>query len=98
MNFTYKFPAVRGIQANTEYLRYWHGSILIIKPLLIVLTLEQIYILNALILLMLAGILIILLIKKKYYSIAISMILGLIMVAIWYVPFCFEYVHRILYH
>ena len=80
------------LQANTEYLRYWHGSILIIKPLLIVLTLEQIYILNALILLMLASILIILLIKKKYYSIAISMILGLIMVAIWYVPFCFEYV------
>lgn len=80
------------LQPNTEYLRYWHGSILIIKPLLIVLTLEQIYILNALILLMLASILIILLIKKKYYSIAISIILGLIMVAIWYVPFCFEFV------
>lgn len=80
------------LQANTEYLRYWHGSILIIKPLLAILTLEQIYILNAITISILAGILIILLIKRKYYPIAISIILGLIMVAIWYVPFCFEYV------
>lgn len=80
------------LQANTEYLRYWHGSILIIKPLLMIFKLEQIYILNAITISILTSILIILLIKKKYYSIAISIILGLIMVAIWYVPFCFEYV------
>lgn len=79
------------LQPNTEYLRYWHGSIIIVKPLLTILTLEQIYILNLVILIILLGMLIALLIKKKYYSIALALVIGLIAVAIWYVPFCFEY-------
>ena len=79
-------------KGNTEYIRYWHGSILIIKPLLMIFTLEQIYIFFAIILVTLAIILFIQLIIKKYYSIVVSLISGLIMVAVWYVPFTFEYV------
>lgn len=31
---------------NQQYLRYWHGSMAIIRPLLLVFNIEQIYILN----------------------------------------------------
>lgn len=79
------------LEGNTQYIRYWHGSIVVIKPLLMVFTLEQIYILNAVVLTILAIVLLIILIRKRYYSIAISLVIGLIMVAIWYVPFTFEY-------
>lgn len=79
------------LQGNTQYMRYWHGSIVIIKPLLTVFTLEQIYMLNAVVLSILAVILLMILVRKKYYSIAIALVIGLIMVAVWYVPFTFEY-------
>lgn len=31
---------------NTQYLRYWHGSMMIIRPLLLIFNIEQIYIYN----------------------------------------------------
>lgn len=91
-NYKYIDLIENNLEGNTQYIRYWHGSILVIKPLLMVLTLEQIYIFNAIILFMLFLTLLIMLIKKKYYSIVISLIIGLVMVAVWYVPFTFEYV------
>lgn len=79
-------------EGNTEYMRYWHGSIIFIKPLLILFTLEEIYIINAVILGILLIILISMLIKKGFLGIAISFIIAIIMSAIWYVPFTFEYI------
>ena len=33
-------------EPNTQYLRYWHGSMMIIRPLLLIFNIEQIYTLN----------------------------------------------------
>lgn len=78
-------------EPNQQYLRYWHGSILIIKPLLMIFTLEQIYKLNTVLLLALLATLIAILVKKKYYAIPIALVVGLIMTACWYVPTTFDY-------
>lgn len=91
-NFKYINLIANDYEGNTEYIRYWHGSIIFIKPLLICFTLEQIYIINAIILGTLIISLISILIKKKYFSIMIAFIIAIIMSAIWYVPFTFEYI------
>lgn len=81
------------LEPNAEYMRYWHGSMIFIKPLLMFFTLEQINLINGIVLLALTIILLAILIKKKYYAIAISFIIGFIMTACWYVPFSFEFVY-----
>ena len=43
--------AVRSdLPADQEYMRYWHGSILLVRPLLIIMSVRGIYILSAVIL------------------------------------------------
>lgn len=75
-----------------EYIRYWHGSIVILKLLLLFFNIEQIYIVMALVLVALTSILCIMLAKRKQILLIVSIIIGLFMVAIWYVPFCLEYI------
>ena len=79
------------LKGNVQYMRYWHGSISIIRPLLTILNLQQIYRLNAVILLVLAIILIIYLIKKKQKNVAIALIVGFVMCSVFIVPFSLEY-------
>lgn len=81
------------LEPNAEYMRYWHGSMIFIKPLLMIFTLEQINLLNGIILLGLTIFLLALLIQKKYYEIVIAFIIGYIMTACWYVPLSFEFVY-----
>lgn len=81
-------------ESNQQYLRYWHGSMIIIRPLLIILNLQQIYYLFAVILYMLLIILFFML-WKKYKLLAIIMVLGMIMINIFITPFCLEYIWTI---
>ena len=76
--------------ANTQYLRYWHGSMLILRPLLIVFNIEQIYLLNKIALSVLTLVLFIMLFKKSK-KVAFVFLLALILVSSWYVAFCIEY-------
>lgn len=77
-------------EANQEYLRYWHGSILILKPLLVFFDIEFIYELNKWILYILMGILFLNLYKKDE-KVAFTYLIGMIMTAFYIVPYCFEY-------
>lgn len=76
---------------NKEYLRYWHGSISIIRPLLTIFNIEQIYTINKVLLpvliILLAGILL----RKGYKLLTFALIIGLILVATWTVPYCLEF-------
>ena len=86
------------LEPNTQYLRYWQGQVLILKPLLMIMTLEQIYMASAILLIILLLVLFAILIKNKYFSIVISMIIGLIMTASWVVPqsFCYAMMYFIM--
>ena len=81
-----------GGQGNQEYMRYWHGSMMIIRPLLMFFNINEIYHILAIIMIILIVVLFAILIKKKQYLLLISTIIGYIMIAINYVPFCLEYV------
>ena len=80
-----------GTEADQQYLRYWHGSIAVIRPLLTFLDLKQIYILNAVLLSLLLILLLFLLFRYKAYAPAIGLIAGLGMTVSWYVPCSLEY-------
>ena len=77
-------------ESNSQYLRYWNGCILILRPLLTIFNMEQIYLINKVVLSILALALIIILFKKLK-KLAFIFLFTLILVASWYVPFCIEY-------
>ena len=52
-------------EPNTQYLRYWHGSMAILRPCLVLLSIQQIFILNYIIINILFLILLIILLKKS---------------------------------
>ena len=84
--------AVEGnLPANKEYLRYWHGSLMFIRPLLSVFDIQQIYILHyavmAVLLLILTGILF----RHHLTSELICLAVALAAVNLWFVPSCLEY-------
>ncbi len=82
---------IEDIPANKQYLRYWHGSIAIIKPLLCFLTLEQIYRLNGAVLAGLTLWLLVLLWRKRAYDCAAGILIGLAAVGACFVPWSLEY-------
>lgn len=79
------------VNGNVEYLRYWHGQISILRPLLIFFNLSEIYIINNIVFWSLTIALIIILIKKKHINLLVSLLIGLIMCAAPIIPLCLEY-------
>lgn len=77
--------------SNLQYLRYWHGSIAVVRPLLIFMSIKNIYILNGIVLFLLTCLLGVILLKKKYYIPLVGLIIGLVINSVWYVPFSLEY-------
>jgi hypothetical protein len=77
--------------ANRQYMRYWHGSIALVRPLLTVFSVRQIYILNAVILLILAAGFILRSVIKKRYAAAVGMTAALLLTGSWFVPLSLEY-------
>jgi len=84
------------VEPTLDYIRYWHGSNVILRPLLTLLNIKEIYILNGIVLFIL--IISTLLLIKKYLGTAVSVCLSISMIAtsIWYVPFSLEYTWTIL--
>ena len=77
--------------ATKQYLRYWHGSIAVVRPLLAMLNVRQIYILNGITLIILAAAYFLMTIRKKMRIPALGMGLSLILTACWFVPLSLEY-------
>lgn len=81
----------KNLPANQQYLRYWHGSIAIVRPLLTVFSLRQIYLFNGIVMAVLALWLLVLLCRKKAYVPALGVGLGLVLTSSWFVPLSLEY-------
>ncbi|SER11973.1 hypothetical protein SAMN02910369_03095 [Lachnospiraceae bacterium NE2001] len=77
--------------ANQQYLRYWHGSNTIVRPLLMLTSIKGIYLINAVVLTLLLAILIFQLIRDRYYIPLAGLIISLLMTSVWVVPFSLEY-------
>ena len=76
---------------NRQYLRYWHGSIALVRPLLTVLSVRGIYILNAVILVLLFASFIFMCIRSGEYHLATAYGIALVLTRAWFVPFSLEY-------
>ena len=79
------------IEANQQYLRYWHGSNAVVKTLLTVFTVKEIYMINAIVIALLSIGFIALLWKKKAYTVSAAFAIGMLMIQAWFVPTTFEY-------
>ena len=77
-------------EPNDQYLRYWHGSMLILRPLLTILNVEQIYLVNKIVMYGLAIALFILIFRKSK-KVAMIFLISMIMIAFPMVPYCLEY-------
>lgn len=79
------------LPANLQYLRYWHGSIAVVRPLLLWMPLEGIYRLNGILLILFTGLPVILLIRRGGAIPALGLLLGMVLVSVWFVPLSLEY-------
>ena len=95
-NVNLKLAVSNELLPNTNYTRYWHGSIAIFRPLLTIFNIEQIYILNAVILFVLFIALLVLTYKKLGIGALICLLISGIMTSLWYVPLSLEYIWTIL--
>lgn len=80
-----------GKEPNQQYLRYWHGSNAIVRPLLTVLNIRQMYMFFGAVLAVLVVWLLGMLLRKKALVPAAAVALGLVMTGSWFVPFSLEY-------
>lgn len=78
-------------EENFQYLRYWHGSNVLVRPLLVFFTISQLYKCNGIVLVVLAMFLLGILCKKKAYVPMVGIIVGLISTSVWFVPLSLEY-------
>ncbi|MCR5302335.1 MAG: hypothetical protein K6E49_07820 [Lachnospiraceae bacterium] len=76
---------------NRQYLRYWHGSIVFVRPLLTILNVRNMYILNAVVLAALLLTFCIMMARRKEYTLIIALIVSLVISRAWYVPLSLEY-------
>ena len=79
-------------EANQQYIRYWHGSLTIVRPLLMWFNISGIYWILGILLFILLGSILIFLIREGFGKQAAALILAMIVVSVWYVPVCLEYI------
>ncbi len=77
---------------NLEYLRYWHGSISLVRSLLMIMPIQGMYVFLGIVLLVLFLALIWRLVRMGEKALAVGLSLGMILTYSWFVPFCLEYI------
>lgn len=79
------------LPANYQYLRYWHGSILPVRLLLLVMPIKGIYILNACLMVLLTAGLFLMLALKKAFTPLKGIAIAFVLASVWFVPLSLEY-------
>ena len=75
----------------TQYIRYWHGSSALSRIMHVFMSIKQMYILNAVIIALLAAALLAVLLKNRLYDLSAGLVFGLITTSVWFVPLSLEY-------
>lgn len=84
--------SVNGEKPNNEYSRYWHGSAVLVRPLLVFTSIEGVRGVLFGLLLMLNGVLTVLLLKRKMIKPMILYLVALVLVQVWMTAFSLEYI------
>lgn len=80
-----------GIQPNTDYTRYWHGTAGFIRILHLFTDVNGVKVIGFIVVLILAAVMILLLMRDKQYLLAAAFVLSLCLVKVWNIRFCMEY-------
>ncbi len=80
-----------GIQPNTDYTRYWHGTAGFIRILHLFTDVNGVKTIGFMAVLILALIIVLLLIKDQHHLLAVEFVLSLCLVKVWNIRFCMEY-------
>ncbi len=91
MNESYLCVVTEQPPANMQYLRYWHGSLVFVRPMLMFWNLDQIRIFYAVELLAMLTGLIILLLRNGLKAEAVCFGVSMFAVSVWFVPVSLEY-------
>ena len=83
--------ALNGKKANCDYSRYWHGSVIFLRPLLLITDVQGIKKIGLAAVLLLAVCNLLLLLKKEQYFVAASLAISLLCIHIWDVRLALEY-------
>ena len=91
-NLNFYDAVTSDLDANLEYVRYWHGSISVVRPLLVIMPIQDMYIFLAVILLILFLTLIWRLRSLDEKALIVAVTLGMMLTYSWFVPFSLEYI------
>ena len=75
-----------------QYLRYWHGPAAILRFLHLFVNIRQVYILLSWLMSLLIVVLLIILFRNHLLPEAVAFLLSMLMVSMWIVPLCLEFV------
>ena len=92
MNESYALSVKGNTEPNTEYLRYWHGSLILIRTMHVLWNYTEIKTILGITLAVLLAILLFLLLHHGYRAEAICLGVSLFAVSVWFVPISLEYV------
>ncbi len=82
-------------EANEQYIRYWHGSLSILRPLMTILNIGEIYTLFNIVFCVLFAILMVILFRK-YKLLSLSFLIASAMLTLYVTPNCIEYIWTVL--
>lgn len=85
------YATINGYQPNTDYTRYWHGSVVFIRPLMLFTDVKGVKLVGFSAAVLLALTVCGLLLRKKQYFAAAAFALSLIFVQFWNVRLSLEY-------
>ena len=90
-NLNLRDAVTQDLPANQQYLRYWHGSAGILRLLMSVLSLQQVYIFHGIVLAVLAAGLLLRLLRRRMFAAATGIAVGLVGVNCWFIPISLEF-------
>lgn len=92
----YFLITTKNLTPNQPYTRYWHGGMVFLKPLLMIMDIRGIRILNVGMMILLIGWLGVLLIKREQKLLLGAFLIGLMVTGTFIVPLCLEYISTFL--
>jgi len=87
----YEKQLKEGLSANREYIRYWHGSIVWVRPLLVFFNVKQIYVINGIVIIALMLMTIAALCRHREFFAAFAFLVAMVMGWAFLAPISLEY-------
>ena len=79
------------VEPNVDYSRYWHGSMVLLRPLFIIFDIAEVRMVLGILILIMTVWFEVLLFKNHYSVFGVCYGIGLILVSVWMCAFCVEY-------